>query len=327
MSPQDASPPAGLNGTPAPGLPPVAPPSGRFIAQLFLVPGSIVAFATIVILIVGYVADSGRTPEYFLAKLNSDNDDIRWRGASDLAQHIKRTESKQLKTDTKFALDLAQLLRTNLDDLRKQEQEMAAKIAKLPKEEQEAAWRRLAPKKRAFIEFLAPALGDFYVPVGVPILCEMINDEASPDLQGNTLRRRKAIWALSNLGDHVKSIANELRPEDRARMSEQLRAEMAGEHAERAAWARTALYYLDKDAVAQGASGLVLVDEKLAQCAKTQDRFMRVQIAMALNFWDGDLVEPTLLRLAKDDGFGTLLRITEDEPVVPTEKKPRSSAP
>src|SRR5437773_9138990 len=99
------------------GLPPVTPPSGRFIAQLFLVPGLIVLMAVLIVLAANYLLIGGYTPEYFLNRLDSDNADIRWRGASDLAQHIKRSDSKLLKADTAFALDLAERLRAALDEL------------------------------------------------------------------------------------------------------------------------------------------------------------------------------------------------------------------
>src|ERR687894_61497 len=88
-------------------LPPVQPPSGRFIAQLFLVPGLIVALAVLLLLAFRYTIGSGYTPESFLKQLDNDNADIRWRGASDLAQVLKRPESVGLKTDDVFALDLA----------------------------------------------------------------------------------------------------------------------------------------------------------------------------------------------------------------------------
>ena len=55
------------------------------------------------------------------------------------------------------------------------------------------------------------------------------------------------------------------------------------------------------------------MDHALAQCARTKDRYLREHVAMALNFWDGDLVEETLLRLARDDGFGTLIRVAEGD--------------
>src|SRR2546423_15439883 len=93
------------------GLPPVTPPSGRFIAQLFLVPGMIVLVAVLLLLAFRYLLGGGYEPANFLKQLDSDNADIRWRGASDLAQVLKRPESLNLKSDPIFALDLAHRLR------------------------------------------------------------------------------------------------------------------------------------------------------------------------------------------------------------------------
>ncbi|MCI0682862.1 MAG: hypothetical protein L0Y71_12235 [Gemmataceae bacterium] len=299
---------------PAPGLPPVTPPSGRFIAQLFLVPGMIVLVAVMIILAINYLFIGGYTPAYFLSKLDSDNADIRWRGASDLAQHIKRPESKRLKADAAFALDLADRLRDALADLDQAERELAAKIAKLPPTDQDKEWRRLTPrKKRDYVEYLAAALGDFYVPVGVPLLCEIIEREEAPDRLSNTMRRRRAIWALSNLGAHVQAFARELSAEQQAAALEQMSEELAGPASERRRYARTALHYLDKSKVAADEPGLVLVDHALARCARSADRYLREHVAMAFNFWDGDRAEETLLRLAEDDGFGALIRVAEDD--------------
>jgi hypothetical protein len=57
---------------PAPGLPPVTPPSGRFIAQLFLVPGLIVAVAVLLLLAFRYLFGGGHAPDYFLRQLQSE---------------------------------------------------------------------------------------------------------------------------------------------------------------------------------------------------------------------------------------------------------------
>src|SRR5437870_3598056 len=102
---------------PPKGLPPVTPPSGRFIAQLFLVPGAIVLLAVLLLLAFRYLLGGAYTPSSFLRQLDSDNADIRWRGASDLAQVLKRPESVHLKADAQFALDLCQRLRASVDDL------------------------------------------------------------------------------------------------------------------------------------------------------------------------------------------------------------------
>jgi hypothetical protein len=305
----DSQPTPSANGAAPAGLPPVTPPSGRFIAQLFLVPGMIVLMAVLIILAINYLFVGGYTPAYFLGKLDSDNADIRWRGASDLAQWIKRKESQQLKTDTTFALDLAERLRAALDDLKKTEADTRPKIADLSPTEQDKAWRKLAAQ-RNYVDFLTSALGDFYIPVGVPLLCEMITQETAADVQGNTMRRRRAIWALANLGANTKAFAQDLKEPQQQTILADLHLASGGDDPRRAGWARTALFYLEAGAPPPG--DVVLVDRALAQAAGSQDRYLREHVAMALNFWDGDQVEPTLLRLARDDGFGTLIRVDEE---------------
>jgi hypothetical protein len=302
----DSNTPISPNGASGPGLPPVTPPSGRFIAQLFLVPGMIVLVAVLIILAINYLFVGGYTPEYFLGKLDSDNADIRWRGASDLAQWIKRKESQQLKMDAGFALDLAVRLRIAFDELRSGE----AAAAKLPADERAKAVRKLRPQ-RDYVNFLASALGDFYAPVGAPILCEIITHADSGDVQAATIRRRRATWALGNLGANVKALTADLKNEQRSAIVAQLREEIAGADPQRAAWARTGLFYLDKSSLGDGA-GVMLVDEALAKAARSEDRYVRVHVAMALNFWDGDQVEATLVRLAHDNGFGALIRIDDE---------------
>ncbi len=291
-------------------LPPVAPPSGRFILQLFLVPGLIVACAVLLwLLFFGYLGVGGTpTPAYFLQQLDSDNADIRWRGASDLAQVLKRPESLQLRANPTFALDLVARLRRAVDDLWALEKRTQDKIDqhKLGEVEQKKEWKKLAPQ-RDHVRFLAAALGDFALPVGVGLLSELALKDDSPDLQGNTLRRRQAVWALGNLGENIKEFAK-LPAERQAEVLEVLQKESAAD-TPRGAWAGNALHYLGRRQPASAA--LVLVDHTLARCARADDRYLRAQVALALNFWAGDAVEETLLLLSRDDGHGTLLRITE----------------
>src|SRR5205823_1169386 len=63
------------------GLPTVVPPSGKFIAQLFLVPLIIVASVFGFLLFVNWLVGSVRSPSDFLNKLDSPNADVRWRAA------------------------------------------------------------------------------------------------------------------------------------------------------------------------------------------------------------------------------------------------------
>src|SRR2546429_2234802 len=90
------------NHQPGRGLPPVTPPSGRFIAQLFLVPGLIVLVAVLIVLAANYLLIGGFTPPYFLRRLHSGHTHNRWRGAHHLAQHLKRSDSKLPKNDGGF---------------------------------------------------------------------------------------------------------------------------------------------------------------------------------------------------------------------------------
>jgi hypothetical protein len=252
---------------------------------------------------------ASRSPDYYLHQLDSENTEIRWRAASDLAQILKRPEaaSQQWKADPHFALGLAERLRKALDELARTEAETEAKLAALPTgAEQDAAWRRLAPQ-RHHVSYLAAALGDLHVPVGVPLIAEICLKEESLDLKGNTMQRRKAMWSLCNLGNNARSFAK-LPSEKQAEILDALHTESAG-NTPRAAWAATALFYLDTARPATPA--VVHVDDVLARCASSQDRNLRELVAHTFHFWDGPGREPTLLNLAQDDGFGTNLRVTE----------------
>jgi hypothetical protein len=294
------------------GLPPVTPPSGRFIAQLFMVPGLIVLFVVMILVGFAYLANSqaGYTTEYFLQRLDNPNADIRWRAANELAQILNRPEQASLKwkADPRFALDLAERLQTALDQLGRQEAEVAQRTEASAPAEREAAWHTLKAQ-RDHVLFLAAAMSDFQVPVGAPLLCEMGLRESSPDLKGNTLRRRQAVWALTKLGENTRGF-QKLPATEQAAILEALHEEAAGASAPRARWARTALHYLD---ASSAGSDAVHVDSVLARLANADDRFLRELVAYAFNFWPGPEAEATLIQLAQDDGHGTLLQVSETE--------------
>jgi hypothetical protein len=318
--PREESNPAPPSAAPPPGLPPVEPPSGRFIVQLFVVPGLIVLAVVLVLMAIAY-STSQNTPDYYLNRLDSHNADIRERAQNDLAQILKRSESGSLrwKADAHFALELAERLRKALDELAEAEKEVADGITKseaeakakgitLPQAELDVSWRKIA-KLRNHVSFLASALGDLHVPVGVPLLAEMCLADKSPDVNGHTLQRRKAFWSLSNLGENTKKFAD-LPSDKQAEALDTLKAEADGAMP-RAGWARTALHYLGSEPASK--EGVVHVDKVLADCAKADDRDVREKVAFALNFWDGPLVEPTLVKLQQDNGHGTMLRVKEPD--------------
>ena len=130
----------------------------------------------------------------------------------------------------------------------------------------------------------------------------------SKDLEGNTTQRRMALWALMNLGENLKG-ATKIPPEQRQAVVAELKAEAAGD-TPRARWARTALYYLDKTAPV---TDVVKVDDTLAVTADADDRFLRQLTALAFHVWDGEQAEAILLKLSKDNGHGTLVRVEGDD--------------
>jgi hypothetical protein len=368
---QSEAPNPSSNNEPPQGLPPVAPPSGRFIAQLFLVPGLIVTVAVFIYLGSSYLVQSSQTPKNFLDNLDSRNPEVRWRGAHDLAQVLKRPESLALASDPKFALDLAERLDRAVAEVEKAEQATAEEIAKaekaakeqghqLTEEKRNAYWLKLADQ-RHLVLYLTACMGDFTIPVGAPVLGAIAVKDQGPEIKGLTARRRRAVLALANLGNNFKRryLGENPGPEDKVLSAEQkdaiiaqLKEEAKGK-GKRAAWARQALASLEKDSgppspgagrthlIAQviAAQGLVSlgaaspgvpqvavalgvaafdafplspgVDAVLARCAAADDPFLREQVALALYFWDGPLVEPTLLRLTRDDGHGQKFEITE----------------
>src|SRR4051794_2048142 len=223
---------------PAAGLPPVVAPSGRFIIQLFLVPGLIVAGAVIILLGFSWLAGGPRTPEGFLRDLQSGNPDVRWRTASDLAQVLKRDD--RLATDPQFGLQLAGMLQQAVADPAAAER--ANRMTLEPGAEHKAAQAR-----RSYVQYLSACVGNLALPVGVPVLSDMASKSASADPKTDALLRRQAVWALASLGDNVQRFRN-LPPERRAAIIAELRQEGKRQAGEWANWVQESADYLEKGA-------------------------------------------------------------------------------
>jgi HEAT repeat protein len=285
------------------GLPPVAPPSGRFIVQLFLVPGLIVVVAVLILLGFKFLIGGSRSPEQYLKDLDDPNPEVRWRAASDLAQVLQRPESLSLASDPAFGLSLAERLGRALGELREDENENLKN-----KVEPKDSWQKTAPR-RNYVIFLIACLGNLTTPVGAPLLGDIAkspprrNEEVT--VYRVALQRRQAILALAKLGDNLKRFA-QLPLAERNGVLARLSQETLGETS-RAKWARSTLAYLnDKKQLG--------IDEALAQCADDDDPFLRKLVAFALKYWDGDEVERTLETLSRDDGHGTIVPVDKLEP-------------
>ena len=280
------------------GLPPVTPPSGRFIVQLFLVPGSIVLLAVLLLMMFHNLFGGSQTPEQILRQLDSDNPDIRWRAASDLATSLERSESLSLRCDPRFAAELVSRLRRAVDEA--DTKKTSAKSSDKPAPE--------GDKQQTYVSFLTVAVARLNVPLAIPVLCDMVQAPDRTDDINFIRRRRQAILALTILGDNVQNFAN-LPDVHRTAILSSLEQLAGKNESPQSDWARTALYYLDEPRlkrISAGNDDVVHVDKALNRCSQADDPFARRMVAWSLRFWKGDLVEPTLKTLAHDDGHGKL---------------------
>ena len=128
-------------------LPPVEPPSARFIIQLFVIPAAIVlvlvvAYLAFVQLPFGRLANGGRDVQDYVRSIKSDNQERRWRSAYDLASLIHN--DARLAKDPNLLGELADLLDRELG-------------------------RPAATKNLKLAEFLALSLGSFQTLKSAPV--------------------------------------------------------------------------------------------------------------------------------------------------------------
>jgi hypothetical protein len=288
------------------GLPPVAPPSGKFIIQLFLVPGLIVVVAVLILIGATWLVGGESAPEILLDRLANSNEEVRWRAANEIAQRL--TRDPELASNPKVALRLTGLLRKAIDELNQTEHGLSE--AERQKE------RKSLLTKRKDIEFLCPCVGNLILPTGAPLLTELALRKQGGDLKTVVHLRRRAVWALTNLGDNLKRF-DRLTADQKEKVLEDLRLATATGGNSRQ-WAQLALDYLE------GSRRNLGVIEALAQCADTtkdpaDDPFLRELTVQALAVWpDGDatekaLAEKTLNMLAHDNGHGVRIEIGEND--------------
>jgi hypothetical protein len=288
------------------GLPPVAPPSGKFIIQLFLVPGLIVVVAVLILIGATWLVGGESAPDVLLERLENSNENVRWRAAEEIAQRLSRDPT--LAANPKVALRLADLLRKAIDELNKAEQGLSEADRK-----KEA---KTLTARRRDIEFLCPCVGKLILPTGAPLLAELALRKQGGDRISVVLLRRQAVFALANLGENVKRF-DQLPPDQKDAVLEELRlaAASGGSSASRA---RLTLGYVE------GTNKNLGVVEALAQCADTtkdpvDDPNLRELTAFAFTFWPGSdpteeaLAVKALVALAHDNGHGVQIENGENE--------------
>ncbi len=301
-----------------PGLPPVEPPSGRFIVRLFLIPGLIVGLIVCFLLLFNWAFGGPRSPEAFLRKLDDANPEVRWRAAADLAQVLKRDD--HLAGDAGFALDLADRADRAREAAAAGERALADRIASLKPDELRAEVSRLEPE-RNYLQYLCACLGNFRVPAGVNVLRRLAEEDGGLEPAALANRRRQAVWSLADLGQNLRRFDESPQPDQEVVLAGVDR--LADQPGRSRAAAELGRQLRDRRAGKPGALG---VDKTLEKCARADDPFLRELTALALNFWSGSdaenaRIEQTLRKLAYDDGRGE--DRLEAEPGRPDEE-PRS---
>jgi HEAT repeat protein len=281
-------------------LPPVQAPSGRFIIQLFLVPGLVVTVAVLILLGFSWLVGGESAPDKLLDRLESPNAEVRWRAASEMAQRLKRDEA--LAANPKVALRLTALLHKAADELER--------IPKGTTDAERADEKKMILEKRRDVEFMAPCVGHMIVPAGAEVLSDLSRTGRGHDPKSKALLRRQAVWSLAHLGENVRRFSN-LPAEKRDEVLAQLHAASMGS-GEPAKWARHAYGYLNGTTPGLG------VIPALVESASADDPFLRTAVAFALTFWEGTgeekaLAEKTLKVLSYDDGRGTRIEIGDGD--------------
>lgn len=310
--------------TPLPpeGLPPVKPPSGKFIAQLFLVPLLIVCAIVVLFFGVpwlvsllfgvqwGWMGANRSSPQQFLRSLDETNPDVRWRAAQDLAQVLLRDDN--LAADPKFCLDLAERLQNTLKTSDAAEQARAERLRQLEGRELTdedkkalAADRHTLEGDRNYVLYLGACLGNFSVPAGLPVLRDLAAREGGAEPKLVTVRRWRALFALANLGESLKRF-DRLPPDRQTAALATLEQEAAGT-SDRARWAKAALAILSgRQGGKPTTQGLAAV---LVQCSRDDNPFIRKMAVFAMTFWEGDPrengdLDRALAERTYDDGHG-----------------------
>jgi hypothetical protein len=151
--------------------------------------------------------------------------------------------------------------------------------------------------------FLGACLGNCMVPVGAPLLKQMAVQESGMEEDALADQRRRALFALANLGENLKRF-DKLPEGDKDAIEAKLETAATAGQATRA---RPALAYLK--ARRAGKADTMGVAEVLEKCAGDDDPALREYAAFASNFWKGTTAEDRLIEgflkdLAVDAGRG-----------------------
>src|SRR5215471_2427009 len=95
--------------SPDDALPPVEPPSARFLVQLFLIPFLIVGILVIGWLFVQWLVQASNNPRDYIKRLRG-NSEVRWQAAVNLASALSNPQNASARRDAGMARELSQIL-------------------------------------------------------------------------------------------------------------------------------------------------------------------------------------------------------------------------
>lgn len=168
-------------------LPPVEPPSAKFIIQLFVVPAVIVAAVVLIWFVIESLARRGeQDPDTIVAALRSNNQ-ARFQQAKDLADMLRLPQRyPEMKTNR----ELAQKLAAYVDELVEARSDAEADVT--------------------MRYFLVTSLGEFHVTDGLPALIKAARADSDRDV------RRRAVNALAVLAGAMAELNQPLTDENLA---------------------------------------------------------------------------------------------------------------
>ena len=141
-------------------LPPVEPPSAGFLLQLFVIPAVIVMIIVCVYVLVFKLAHLNEDPQAYVDKLSRRNPG-QWQAAADLADRLRDPSDPSLRRNTQLATSLKELLEAEIEAGRDSEEDIQLR------------------------GFLCRALGEFEVPVGLPVLIQAANRQQESSSEVN----------------------------------------------------------------------------------------------------------------------------------------------
>lgn len=157
-------------------LPPVEPPSAAFLVQLFVVPAVIVIAIVLIWFAVTWMARGGEDPKQYIDDLQRSGP-ARFQTANNLAAALADKRHGELKHDKAAAQKLADILMAEINGGSMQEQDVTLR------------------------QFLCKALGEFYIPTGVPVLLKAATTQRE---SAEVHVRRAAIESLAVLAGHLQ---------------------------------------------------------------------------------------------------------------------------